>query len=255
MSWTCPNPAGIVYSNATNAPHPTFRTPPGTASRRAKAESRWPRRLATVLSIVLVVPLAYAMPAYAEPRSAPAVQKETPVKGEKVPVLPPMADPRAETGVEGATGSHLAQTAEGRAGRRRGQDPGGRLPGEAGRREGPAAKAAQAAAGPVKVELLDTRRGSAWPCGSPPARAVAAARARRGQAGRRPQLEIDYSGFRYAYGGDYGARLRLVKLAECALDAARRPAAPAPEPVQERERHRDRHADRRGRDDRRRCTR
>ncbi|MFC7586324.1 hypothetical protein ACFQYP_23180 [Nonomuraea antimicrobica] len=37
--------------------------------------------------------MAYAMPAYAAPRSAPAVQNETPVTGGKVPVKPPLADP------------------------------------------------------------------------------------------------------------------------------------------------------------------
>ena len=44
-----------------------------------------------------------------------------------------------------------------------------------------------------------------------------------GQAGK-TRLEIDYSGFRYAFGGDYGYRLRMVKLEECALTAPR-PAA------------------------------
>jgi len=32
------------------------------------------------------------------------------------------------------------------------------------------------------------------------------------------QIGIDYSGFKYAYGGDFASRLRLVKLPACALD-------------------------------------
>jgi RHS repeat-associated protein len=32
------------------------------------------------------------------------------------------------------------------------------------------------------------------------------------------QVSIDYSGFKYAYGGDFASRLRLVKLPACALD-------------------------------------
>ncbi|GAA3141090.1 RHS repeat-associated core domain-containing protein [Nonomuraea roseoviolacea] len=41
-------------------------------------------------------------------------------------------------------------------------------------------------------------------------------------------VEVDYSGFRYAYGGDFGSRLRLLRLPDCALTT---PAAPACRPV------------------------
>ncbi|WP_330271351.1 polymorphic toxin-type HINT domain-containing protein [Lentzea sp. NBC_00516] len=40
------------------------------------------------------------------------------------------------------------------------------------------------------------------------------------KAGRSPgktSVQVDYSGFEHAYGGDYGSRLRLVQLPECAL--------------------------------------
>ncbi|WP_197288473.1 RHS repeat-associated core domain-containing protein [Nocardia sp. NRRL S-836] len=40
------------------------------------------------------------------------------------------------------------------------------------------------------------------------------------KAGKSPgktSIELDYSGFDHAYGGDYGSRLRLVRLPECAL--------------------------------------
>ncbi|MET8154807.1 polymorphic toxin-type HINT domain-containing protein [Sphaerisporangium sp. NPDC005289] len=39
----------------------------------------------------------------------------------------------------------------------------------------------------------------------------------------RLSVEVDYSGFRYAFGGDWGARLRLVRLPECAATTPDRP--------------------------------
>ncbi|MFC7642983.1 hypothetical protein ACFQX6_20345 [Streptosporangium lutulentum] len=47
-----------------------------------------------------------------------------------------------------------------------------------------------------------------------PGQGVAAAK-----SAAKTRLAIDYSGFRHAYGGDYGARLQVVELEECALDA------------------------------------
>lgn len=78
-----------------------------------------------------------------------------------------------------------------------------------------AEKGADLSADPVSVELLDTDRlGLAMRVS--PGQGVVAARA----ANRKTPLKIDYSGFRYAYGGDYGARLGMVKLQECALKSA-----------------------------------
>ncbi|MFU8853055.1 RHS repeat-associated core domain-containing protein [Micromonospora sp. SL1-18] len=39
----------------------------------------------------------------------------------------------------------------------------------------------------------------------------------------RASVEVDYSSFRFAYGGDWASRLRLVQLPECALTAPERP--------------------------------
>ncbi|GAA2313544.1 RHS repeat-associated core domain-containing protein [Nonomuraea roseoviolacea subsp. roseoviolacea] len=39
----------------------------------------------------------------------------------------------------------------------------------------------------------------------------------------RMAVEVDYSGFRYAYGGDWGSRLRLVELPACAATTPERP--------------------------------
>ncbi|MEU6720520.1 hypothetical protein ABZ897_54485, partial [Nonomuraea sp. NPDC046802] len=192
--------------------------------REAKPESPWPRRLAAVLSMIVVVPMAYAMPAAAESRSAPSVQKETPVKGTKVPIRPAMADPAGKQAWKAppTVTWPKPQTVE-LGGEAKAATLASGFPITLAPREGASAKAA-AAADPVKVELLDTDRlGLALRVS--PGQGVATAKA----AGK-TRLRVDYSGFRYAYGGDYGARLRVVKLEECALDAKAADCAP-PEPV------------------------
>ena len=117
-----------------------------------RPESPWPRRLAAVLSIVLVVPLTYAMPAEAAARPAPATQKETPVKGTRVPVKPPLEDPagkQAWTAPPGVTWPKPQKAELGGAAARTlvAGFPVKLAPGTA--------KAAQAPA-PISVELLDT---------------------------------------------------------------------------------------------------
>ncbi|MFJ6198245.1 RHS repeat domain-containing protein [Micromonospora sp. NPDC092111] len=84
-------------------------------------------------------------------------------------------------------------------------------------RVGPAAAASDIGPGMARVEVFDR-----------------AATARAGVRGlllrfghtdrveRRMAVEVDYSGFRQAYGGDYGSRLTLVRLPECALTAPAR---------------------------------
>ncbi|MCF6472822.1 RHS repeat-associated core domain-containing protein [Nonomuraea sp. MG754425] len=177
--------------------------------------ARWHRKLAVALSAMLVIDLVYAMPAHAEPRSAPAVQRETPISGERVPVRPPLEDPAVEKAWQAPPDVRwpAPQKAE----------LGGNKPLAAGFPVKPAAGTARAAA-PVTVELLDTDRPGLTMRVSPGEPATGS---RAAQAGR-TRLEIDYSGFRYAYGGDYGSRLHLVKLSECALTGAAGCAAPEP---------------------------
>ncbi|MFI7126605.1 RHS repeat-associated core domain-containing protein [Nonomuraea sp. NPDC050153] len=177
-----------------------------------------------MLSIALVVPLTYAMPAQAASRPAPSVQNEKPVKGTTVPVLPPLADPvekqawKAPPGVAwpkpqaaelGGTGaSTLAATG---------------FPVKLAPQKGAAAKAEAESTDPVRVELLDSQLlGLAMRVSPGQGASLKAA------SGKKTRLQIDYSGFRYAYGGDYGARLRVVKLEECALTGADGCAAPQP---------------------------
>ncbi|MEU6712357.1 hypothetical protein ABZ897_12835, partial [Nonomuraea sp. NPDC046802] len=184
--------------------------------QQPKPESPWPRRLAAALSIIVVVPMVYAMPAYAAPRTAPSTQKETPVKGSKVPVLPPLRDPAAKQAWKAPPGvawpkPQTAELGAATAGRMAASD----FPIRLASAEDGAARSA-ATVDPVKVEILDTaatgRLGLAMRVS--PGQGVAAAK-----ASGKTRLRVDYSGFRYAYGGDYGARLRMVRLEECALDA------------------------------------
>ena len=191
----------------------------------AVRESPWTRRLATMLSVILVVPLVYAMPATAAPREAPDVELEKPVHGKPVKVLPQRADPVAKQAWKAPPGVSWPkpQTVElGGDATARTMDAGFpvRLA------EGKGARTA-AQPGPVQVELLDTE-----PTGLlglamrvSPGKGAAVAKGGSGKT----RLEIDYSGFRHAFGGDYGARLRMVRLQECALTAAT--ACPRPEPV------------------------
>ncbi|MGW0193184.1 RHS repeat domain-containing protein [Nonomuraea sp. NPDC003201] len=178
-----------------------------------------------MLTIALVVPLTYAMPAQAASRPAPSVENEKPIKGKSVPVLPPMANPvekqawKAPPGVAwpkpqaaelGGTGaSTLAATG---------------FPVKlAPQKDAKAAAATAETSDPVRVELLDSKLlGLAMRVSPGQGASLKAA------SGKKSRLQIDYSGFRYAYGGDYGARLRVVKLEECALTEAAGCAAPQP---------------------------
>ncbi|MGA5757367.1 RHS repeat-associated core domain-containing protein [Nonomuraea bangladeshensis] len=204
-----------------------------------KPESPWPRRLATILSVILIVPMAYAMPAEAAPRPAPQVRKETPVKGTKVPVLPPLDNPVAKQVWTAPPGVSWPkpQTAElgGTDAAARtlaaGDFPVRLAPPQKAAKNAKSADAAEAAEAvtPVKVELLDPAKSDRLGLTmrvSPSENGVAARSAGKATTTR---LQIDYSGFRYAYGGDYGARLRVVKLEECALTGAA--DCPQPTPV------------------------
>ncbi|QFY06764.1 type IV secretion protein Rhs [Nonomuraea phyllanthi] len=183
-----------------------------------KPESPWPRRLAAVLSMVLVLPLAYAMPAQAAARTAPSVQKEKPVKGGKVPVRPPLPDPvekqawKAPPGVSWPK-PQVAELGGGRASTLAAGFPVKLAPAKG-------LKAAEAA-DPVRVEILDSKLLGL-------AMRVSPGQGAKTLSAKKTRLQVDYSGFRYAYGGDYGARLRMVKLEECALTGADGCAAPEP---------------------------
>ncbi|WP_326819566.1 RHS repeat-associated core domain-containing protein [Streptosporangium sp. NBC_01756] len=173
------------------------------------------------------MPLVHATPASAAPRAAPAVQKATPVLGKPVPVLPKLADPAEKQAWKAPPGTvwpkpqavELDATGDTQA-RSLTTDFPVRLA---------APKAAAKAPAPerVRVELLDTAQTGLLGLAMrvTPGQGLTAAEGKS-------RLEIDYSGFRYAFGGDYGARLRMVRLEECALTAAAAgTGCPQPVPV------------------------
>ncbi|MEU8083566.1 RHS repeat-associated core domain-containing protein [Micromonospora sp. NPDC049101] len=67
----------------------------------------------------------------------------------------------------------------------------------------------------IRVEVLDRKVSAAAGV-----RGVVLRLAHVGDAVGPASVEVDYSGFRHAYGGDYGSRLRLLRLPECALTTA-----------------------------------
>ncbi|MEV5328839.1 RHS repeat-associated core domain-containing protein [Nonomuraea sp. NPDC052634] len=198
------------------------------ATAEAKPPSRWPRRLAPFLSVVLMVDMVFAMPAQAEPRSAPAVQREKPVTGTKVPVKPPLPDPAAKQAWQAAPAVSWPKPQKAELGgaataKTTASDFPVRLAPRADKSE-KAAKSGESAkdAAPITVELLDTDLlGLAM-------RITPGQGAATAKAAEKTRIEIDYSGFRHAFGGDYGSRLRVVKLEECALTGAANCAPPEP---------------------------
>ncbi|PRX53042.1 hypothetical protein B0I32_129160, partial [Nonomuraea fuscirosea] len=141
--------------------------------------------------------------------------------GGKVPVKPPMADPAAQQAWKAPPEVSWPRAQKAELGGSAAATLAAGFPVQLARSS---AKTAQAAT-PIGVELLDSDLlGLAMRI--TPGQGVAATAAAKPV---KTQVEVDYSGFRHAYGGDYGSRLRLVKLEECALTGA--PGCAAPEPV------------------------
>ncbi|WP_336204276.1 RHS repeat domain-containing protein [Nonomuraea sp. LPB2021202275-12-8] len=196
--------------------------PPETYWNRFQSpvrESPWPRRLATMLAVIVVVPLVQALPATAAPRTAPEVQKETPVRGQPVKMLPKAADPAEKQAWKAPPGVAWPKPQAVELGGAQARTLSADFPVRLAEQKG--VKAAES--GPVRVELLDSAKLLGLAMRVSPGQGVAA-------KGGTTRLEIDYSAFRHAFGGDYGARLRMVRLEECALTAAAT-ACPQPEPV------------------------
>ncbi|MFI7453533.1 RHS repeat-associated core domain-containing protein [Nonomuraea sp. NPDC049714] len=184
---------------------------------------RWFVRACAAIAVLIVVPLVYAMPAQAAPRERPEVQKEEPVPGKPVPVLPKAKDAAAERALKAAPA--VAWPKPGTAEVTPGGAKAGSLPVSLAAPENAEARRAQPPPERVKVEILDRAK--------TPAVDGVALRLSQGQdAGRggRAQVELDYSGFRQAFGGDYAARLELVELPDCALTDTGA-SCPEPKPV------------------------
>ncbi|SDY29844.1 RHS repeat-associated core domain-containing protein [Amycolatopsis xylanica] len=169
---------------------------------------------------MLVAALAGAVvtaPASAAPVRPPGdpapLSTATPVAGKKPPFEPMGEDPLANRVIKGAAKVTWPAKAEGEVTVTEQPQRAGETPVWI---SGAAAKAAgKAAPGKVKVEVLD-REATAAAGVSGVLTKLSSADGAKAAAGP-TTVEVDYSEFRYAYGGDWASRLRLVSLPACAL--------------------------------------
>src|SRR5262245_26959580 len=96
---------------------------------------------------------------------------------------------------------------------------------------GQAAAAGGAAVGRVRVEVAD--RAEALRAGVD-GLLLHVARSDGGAGTGRVSIQVDYAGFRHAYGGDWASRLRLARLPACALTTTDKPACRTREPIPSR---------------------
>jgi len=175
-------------------------------------------------------------PAFADTWDPPKPQKDTLVEGSPVPVKPTPPDPVEQRALKEPPsvswprpGEAVADLGKAGAADRTAKVAADGLPGLP-VRVGVAASVPEeriAALTPrrVKVEVLEP---------DPQAASEVRLRVSRDDGAAEPgqvSVEIDYSAFRYAYGGDWAARLRLVELPACALQTKPGADCPAPTPV------------------------
>jgi RHS repeat-associated protein len=186
------------------------------------------RRISSLMIGVSVTSVLLAMPVTAEPAGPadpPKVKEQRSVSGEDKPLRQAKEPPREQTDpapppptVWPKAGS--AEVAVPPAAGRRVRA--GSLPFWVGSPE------AAGAVGKVRVELLDpevAQRANIRGLLLKVARAD-------GQTGSgKARLDVDYTSFRYAYGGDYGSRLRLVRLPACAVTTPDKPECLAGAPI------------------------
>ncbi|MFI5589997.1 polymorphic toxin-type HINT domain-containing protein [Amycolatopsis sp. NPDC051758] len=203
---------------------------------------RFVPNLALVLAAVMATTTVQAVPAAADEPSfvhLPDLQQEKSVPGGPVPVRPlpvnavdqAAARPRAEVKWPGAAkGETTAPAAAARSTAVSEFRKAGTLP-VAVAVDAPGAlarSAAPAAEVKVRVETLDQSRAEkAGVTGL-----VLAVEDAGGAAGRSMSVRVDYRGFESAFGGDYGSRLKLVQLPECAARTPERPECRTATPVE-----------------------
>jgi RHS repeat-associated protein len=171
---------------------------PATLSRRGVA-------IALVAS--LTITLASALPAVAQPYKPAPVQQERIVKGEVV---------QPATAQTGATGKSATMPAPVWPGAKTTEvSLGGSTSNRAAKASGTPVSitAAGKPLSKVKVETFDRAK----------SRAAGVDGLLFRVSGGQAKISVDYSGFRFAYGGDWAARLRLTALPECALTTPDKP--------------------------------
>ncbi|WP_326559433.1 RHS repeat-associated core domain-containing protein [Micromonospora sp. NBC_01796] len=192
------------------------RRPLFTGARRRvfTARSRLVRRLSPLLALVMLLSVLTPVRAQAAPATVdlPELQQEPSVPMRVVParavvrkatapVKPkPVIWPDAATATAAVPAGGTARV--------------GDTPVKVGTPARATGRAATAAAGParVRVEVQDRPRTERAAVRG----LLFALRSDDGRAGR-VSVEVDYSGFKEAYGADWSSRLRLVQLPECAL--------------------------------------
>ncbi|WP_370942829.1 RHS repeat-associated core domain-containing protein [Amycolatopsis sp. cg5] len=173
------------------------------------------------MTAVLVAALACAVvtaPASAAPVRPPGdpapLSTTTPVAGKKPPLEPMGEDPLANRVIKGAAKVTWPAKAEGEVTVTEQPQRAGETPVWI---SGAAAKAAgKAAPGKVKVEVLDRNATEAAGVSGVLTKLSSADGAKAAAAGP-TNIEVDYAEFRYAYGGDWASRLRLISMPACAL--------------------------------------
>lgn len=205
----------------------------GSLRRRMSRPAAW------VLTASLAVGMAAAVdvPALAAGNTRPATQDfGDPVDGRATPLLPRGVDQARRAADKPAPKVIWPQAAvaevavAAKAGAKPRAAVNGGLPvaaAEATTPAGRAGRSAQDVPARVRVEVLPRAASTKARVDGP------IVRVNRADAGAAApvDLALSYQGFATAYGGDYGARLRLVRLPECALTTPEKPECVVPTPV------------------------
>ncbi|MFJ5987290.1 polymorphic toxin-type HINT domain-containing protein [Lentzea sp. NPDC092896] len=183
--------------------------------------TRWSRALALSLGWVMIAGVVSPTPALAQPTGRdvrkPDTQTEKNVPGELAklrPVAPIVASNQQAPKVAWPEASKADVTAAGDL-RQAGTSP---------------VKISKADAAPVRVETF----GQDTSAKIGVAGVVLKVSDNAGKSPGKASVELDYKGFEHAYGGDYGSRLRLVRLPECALSTPDKAECKTRTPVQSR---------------------
>lgn len=198
--------------------------------------------IALVMAAVMTATTTQAVPAVAADPSyvhLPELQEEKSVPGEPLPVRPlpvnavdaAVAKPAAAVKWPGAASAEVTLDG-GAAARTTGSAPvfrnAGNLPVSVAAEGGSAQARAAAVSAKVKVDTFDQARAAdAGVTGL-----VLGVADAGGAAGRALDVRVDYREFAAAYGGDYGSRLRLVSLPECAATTPGKPECRVAQPVE-----------------------
>lgn len=186
-----------------------------------RAHTKWSRALALSLGWVMIVGVVTSTPALAQPTGRdvrkPDTQAEKNVPGEPATLRPvnqstPSNQPVGKTVWPVPSKAEVAATGDFR---QAGISP---------------IKVSKPDAAPVRVETFSQDTSAKVGV----AGVVLKVSDKTGKSPGKTSVQLDYSGFDNAYGGDYGSRLRLVHLPECALSTPDKAECRTRTPLQSR---------------------